>query len=33
VSEKGRVYTKELLDEWNRFIRGVNTLIGKEGAA
>jgi PadR family transcriptional regulator, regulatory protein PadR len=33
VSEKGRTYTRELLAEWNRFIRGVDTLIGKEGAA
>ncbi len=33
VSEKGRAYTQELLEEWDRFIHGVNTLIGKEGAA
>jgi PadR family transcriptional regulator, regulatory protein PadR len=33
VSEKGRRYTKELLEEWNRFIRGVDALIGKDGAA
>ncbi len=33
VSEKGRAYTRELLGDWNRFIRGVNTLIGKEGTA
>ncbi len=33
VSEKGRTYTRDLLQEWNQFIRGVNTLIGKEGAA
>ncbi len=33
VTEKGRKYTSELLAEWNRFIGGVNTLIGKEEVA
>jgi PadR family transcriptional regulator PadR len=33
VTEKGRQYKAELLEEWNRFVAGVTTLIGKEAAA
>ena len=33
ISDKGREYQKVLLEEWTRFITGVNSLIGKEAAA
>ncbi len=33
ITDKGRVYEAELLEEWNRFLAGVSTLIGKEAAA
>ncbi len=33
ITEKGKEYTTALLAEWNRFIGGVNNLIGKEAAA
>jgi PadR family transcriptional regulator PadR len=33
ITEKGRTYQVELLEEWNKFVGGVNALIGKEGAA
>ncbi len=33
VTDKGRQYKAELLSEWNRFVAGVSTLIGKEEVA
>ncbi len=33
VTDKGRQYKTELLSEWNRFVAGVSTLIGKEEVA
>jgi PadR family transcriptional regulator PadR len=33
ITEKGKRYTRLLLEEWNRFISGVNKLIGKEEVA
>jgi PadR family transcriptional regulator PadR len=31
ITERGKSYQVELLDEWNKFISGVDALIGKEG--
>ncbi len=33
ITDKGRAYEAQLLDEWKRFVAGVSTLIGKEAAA
>jgi len=33
ITNKGKEYQSVLLEEWNRFVAGVNTLIGKEAAA
>jgi len=33
ITDKGRQYQAVLLDEWTRFITGVNSLIGKEDVA
>ncbi|HET6485139.1 MAG TPA: PadR family transcriptional regulator [Spirochaetia bacterium] len=33
ITEKGKEYQKVLLEDWNRFISGVNNLIGKEEVA
>ncbi len=33
ITVKGREYQAILLEEWTRFVRGVNTLIGKGAAA
>jgi len=33
MTEKGREYKKILLEEWNRFVDGVNNLIGEEEVA
>jgi len=33
ITEKGKEYQKELLEDWTRFISGVNNLIGKEEVA
>jgi PadR family transcriptional regulator PadR len=33
ITEKGKQYTTGLLEEWKRFIGGVNALISKEDAA
>jgi len=33
ITDKGRSYEAELLEEWTRFVAGVSTLIGKEAAA
>ena len=33
ISNKGWEYQKALLEEWTRFITGVNALIGKEALA
>ncbi|MCX6344132.1 MAG: PadR family transcriptional regulator [Armatimonadetes bacterium] len=30
ITDKGREYQKILLEEWNRFISGINALIGEE---
>ncbi|MFD0051004.1 PadR family transcriptional regulator [Actinomycetes bacterium NPDC127524] len=32
LTDKGRIYLKELIAEWNEFTNGVNTLI-KEGVS
>jgi PadR family transcriptional regulator PadR len=33
ITDKGRQYQAVLLEEWTRFITGVNSLIGKEDVA
>lgn len=33
ITDKGRGYKAALLEEWQRFVRGVQNLIGKEKAA
>ncbi len=33
ITEKGKEYQRVLLEDWNRFISGVNHLIGKEEVA
>lgn len=33
ITEKGRETMKVLLEEWNRFVRGVTNLIGEEAVA
>jgi PadR family transcriptional regulator PadR len=33
ITEKGKSYQESLFAEWNRFIQGVNALIGKEATA
>ena len=33
ITDKGRQYQSELLEEWTRFITGVNSLIRKEDVA
>jgi PadR family transcriptional regulator PadR len=33
ITDKGRQYQLVLLEEWTRFITGVNSLIGKEDVA
>ena len=32
ITDKGRTYQQELLNEWNRFMTGVTALIGREDA-
>lgn len=32
ITESGRAYQRVLLEEWERFITGVGTLIGKDQA-
>ena len=33
ITDKGKEYQMVLLEDWNRFISGVNNLIGKEEVA
>ena len=33
ITEKGKEYKQDLLEEWNRFTEGVNTLISEEVVA
>ena len=33
ITDKGKEYQKVLLEDWTRFISGVNNLIGKEEVA
>jgi len=33
ITDKGKEYQKVLLEDWHRFISGVNNLIGKEEVA
>jgi PadR family transcriptional regulator PadR len=33
ITDKGRIYQARLLEDWHKFIGGVNALIGKEGTA
>ncbi|HET6452446.1 MAG TPA: PadR family transcriptional regulator [Spirochaetia bacterium] len=33
ITPKGRSYQSVLREEWTRFVKGVNALIGKEAAA